>query len=204
MNNRLSYVALSVALLCTPALAQETAPTSASPTPTSADTASPAVTSDATAAPPAAETPPTAPADQAPVAETPAASEMPAAASADPRVGAPAAGKAQIVFFRPWNYFGGAVSFTIKEGDTAIAKVTNGRYYIYAADPGTHAYHVTSEATDALTLDLDEGETYYVKETMDMGVVLYRPNMAPSDAAAFAGYPKLKLAAPPKVDKPKV
>lgn len=214
MKKSISYLALSAALLWSPAFAQE-APAAEAPaaepaaveTPAPAPEAAPAVQPEAAAeAAPAApaETPAPAVAAEAaapaPEAVAPAApaETVVAAAPADARVTAVPAGKAQIVFFRPSNFFGGGVSFTITEGETDVAKVTNGRYYIWVTEPGSHTYQVKSETTDSLTLELDEGETYYVKQTMDMGVVLYRPNMAPSDAAAFAALPKLKLAKPPK------
>jgi hypothetical protein len=190
-----SYLAVAAALLCTPAAAQDEPAVDVAP----AAEVAPAVTPPAEPTPaseaaPAAEAQPAVEPTPAPVAEA-------AAAPADSRVSAVPAGKAQIVFFRPWNYFGGAVSFTIKEGETDVAKVTNGRYYVYVTEPGAHTYQVKSETTDSLTLELDEGETYYVKQTMGMGVILYRPNMTPSDAAVFASYPKLKLANPPKPRK---
>lgn len=42
-----------------------------------------------------------------------------------------------------------------------------------------------SEAKDILTLEVDAGETYYVVGGITVGVLAGRPNLSPSDAAAF-------------------
>ncbi len=136
---------------------------------------------------------PAAPANPAPVA--PATDSTP---SPSPSVGPgglvapPPAGKGQIVFFRPGAYLGMAVSFSIHEGATGVGKLGNNSYFVYVGDPGPHTFTVRSEATDTLNLEIDAGETYYVKETLGMGLVLYRPHLTPSDEATFEAK-KLKL-----------
>ncbi len=51
--------------------------------------------------------------------------------------------------------------------------------------PGTHEFNARSEARVALTLEVENGETYYVRCTIRMGIMVGRPNLAPTDAAAF-------------------
>ena len=48
-----------------------------------------------------------------------------------------------------------------------------------------------------LTIDADPGETYYVQGSVGMGLMVGRPNLAPSDQAAFeAVKAKLKEVTP--------
>lgn len=100
-------------------------------------------------------------------------------------VPAPAAGKGQIVFFRPSRYVGALVSFSVREGDTGIGKLTNGTYFVWDAEPGTHEYNISFEAKDTLRMEVEEGETYYVVQSVAMGVFAARPNLTPSSEDAF-------------------
>ncbi len=126
--------------------------------------------------------------DPAPAAATPAA---PAVAQLNP-IGAPEAGKGQIVFFRPSKYAGLAVSFSVREGNTGVIKLTNGTYGVLQVDPGIKEYNTSMEAKDTLRMEVDEGETYYVLQSLAMGLITYRPIMTPSSEAAFQAK-KLKL-----------
>lgn len=157
-------------------------------------------------APPPPEQAAPAAADSA-AAETPAAAEQPAAEQtateqtaaeqtgvAAGQIPPPPAGKGQVVFFRPSKLVGAAVSYKVREGETELGKLGNGRYFVHVADPGAHAYDVHSEVRDILNMEIDPGETYYVIGSLSVGVAVGRPNISPSDKAAFdqvAG--KLKL-----------
>ncbi|HEX3919475.1 MAG TPA: hypothetical protein VHW60_19230 [Caulobacteraceae bacterium] len=123
---------------------------------------------------------------------TPATDQTPPAASPG-KVPPPPAGKAEVVFFRPWAYPGALVSFTIHEGKTGVAKLGNNTYAVVTADPGDHTYTSQSEATDTLHLELDAGEVYYVRNTLGMGLMLYRPHLTPSDEATFDKSKSIKL-----------
>jgi hypothetical protein len=123
------------------------------------------------------------------------ADDKPAGAAvdqADSRVPAPPAGKGQIVFFRPFGA-GMALNPMVREDTTDIGRVGTSSYFIYVADPGPHVFSVKSEASDTLHMEVDVGETYYVEETIGMGVMVGRPHLTPSDAAAFAKLKGLKL-----------
>ncbi len=107
-------------------------------------------------------------------------------------IGAPEPGKGQIVFFRPSKYAGMAVSFSVHEGNTGVIKLTNGSYGVLQVEPGIKEYNTSFEAKDTLRLEVEEGETYYVIQSLSMGVLTYRPIMTPSSEAAFQAK-KLKL-----------
>ncbi|MEG1681292.1 MAG: DUF2846 domain-containing protein [Stenotrophomonas sp.] len=124
-------------------------------------------------------------ADRAVAGETAAQGGLIAPAPAD---------KAQIVFFRPSKFTGGAIGFKVREGEQELGKLRSGNYFIHLAEPGTHEYTVHSEAKDVLTMEVEEGETYFVQGTITMGVFAGRPNLSPSDEGTFNGMAdKLKL-----------
>jgi hypothetical protein len=110
----------------------------------------------------------------------------------------PPPGKGQIVFFRKSNYFGMLDWFNVRENGVALGKLTNGTYFVKITEPGTHTYTAATENHNVLHLEIDDGETYFIRGTMTMGVIIYEANMAPSDEATFdKAYPHLKLAKPP-------
>jgi hypothetical protein len=121
------------------------------------------------------------------------------ASAANGSIGAPPAGKGQVVFFREKKFVGGAVGYKVREGENELGKLSNGTYFVSVVEPGAHEYTVHSEAKDILNLEVEAGETYYVTGGITMGVFAGRPNLSPSDQAAFdalAG--KLKPAKPLK------
>lgn len=113
-------------------------------------------------------------------------------------VAPPAEGMAKVVFFRPKKFVGGAVGFIVREGETELGKLRNGNYFMIDVTPGKHAYVVHSEAKDVLNLDLEAGEIAYVAASISMGAFVGRPNLAPSDEAAFRAEAKLKPSKPLK------
>jgi hypothetical protein len=158
------------------------------------------------AAPAEATAPAAAPAPAEPAAAAPAesAAPAPAAESAAPaapvaggvvapgEIGQPPAGYGQIVFFRPSKFVGMAVGFKVREAGEELGLMKNGSYFVIAATPGRHEYEVYSEAKDILPVEV--GEVYYVSGSLSMGVMVGRPNLTPSDAAAFeAVRAKLKM-----------
>lgn len=116
-------------------------------------------------------------------------------------IAAPQAGAGQVVFFRPGSIMGAALGCTVREGAGQIARLGSGKYYVVPAQPGRHEYFTTGEATDKLTMEIEEGETYFVKCNIGMGVVAGRANLSPSDEASFAKKAKgLKLWDGPKAE----
>jgi hypothetical protein len=167
-----------------------------------------ALAQETSAAPPAAEAAPAAPADAAAPAPTPVAVDATAAAAvatpaapaealppvttANGGIAAPPAGKGQIVFFRPSRMGGAALSFSIREGNTGIGKLGNGSYFVHIAEPGPHEYTNQSEAKDTLRLEIEPGETYWVEQSIGMGIVMGRPHLTPSAKETFEAK-KMKL-----------
>ena len=182
MSLRSCAMALSASLLIPlGAFAQQVqAPTDATIATQEASVSAPeeAEAADTATAGDTAQTAPAAVADSPAAAESPARSGLIAAAPAD---------KAQIVFFRPSKFTGGAIGFKVREGQQELGKLRSGNYFIHLAEPGTHEYTVHSEAKDVLTIEVEEGETYFVQGTITMGVFAGRPNLSPSDQSTFDG-----------------
>ena len=128
-----------------------------------------------------------------------ATEESASSAPANGAIGAPPEGRGQIVFFRDKKFTGAAIRYKVREGATELGKLSNGSYFVHVAEPGAHEYTVHSEAKDILNLEVEAGETYYVIGGITMGFLAGRPNLSPSDQAAFDGMKaKLKPAAPLK------
>jgi len=214
MSISMRHAALTAAFclsLSAAAVAQETpppAPVEAAPAAAPVAPTDPAATVAAPAAPAEATAPAAAPAPAEPAAAAPAesAAPAPAAESAAPaapvaggvvapgEIGQPPAGYGQIVFFRPSKFVGMAVGFKVREAGKELGLMKNGSYFVIAATPGRHEYEVHSEAKDILPVEVEAGEVYYVSGSLSMGVMVGRPNLTPSDAAAFeAVRAKLKM-----------
>ena len=126
---------------------------------------------------------------------TATATAAPAAAATNTLITPAPADKGQIVFFRPSKMMGAAIGYKVREGETELGKLKNGKYFVIQVEPGAHAYTVHSEAKDVLNMEIEAGETYYVSGGVSMGVLAGRPNLSPSDEAAFmAVSKKLKMA----------
>jgi hypothetical protein len=146
-------------------------------------------------------------------AEKPAMSDQPPAASqAAPAATAgatpaSAAGKGHIVFFRPIRMNGAFYTYHIVEvGDDGkpapdspkLGDLPNGGAFSVDVDPGIHAYNITgplavNKAEDRLRLEVEPGETYYVEQTVRMGLITSGFRLAPADEARFTqSHVKLK------------
>ena len=190
---RTALLPLAIAAIAAfPALAQEAA-APAQPAPEAAP-------AEATPEPAPAE-----PAAPAPV-EAQAAEPAPAAAPAvrpapiPGRVEAPPEGKGQIVFYRRGGQPGFLLTFSVRENGKGVAKLPSGSYMVLPVEPGAHTYIIESEAKDALTLEVDADETYYVEQGMSMGIMVGHPHLTPSTQDAFAKQ-KLKLSTAVPTDK---
>lgn len=114
--------------------------------------------------------------------------------SAPAAIALPPAGKGQIVFFRAEAR---GVGCLVREGEGAaeqrLSKLTNNRFFIHTAEPGKHTYWAKNFSKDAVALEIEPGETYYVRCTVAIGMMAANPNLGPSSEAEFKlAMPKLK------------
>lgn len=109
-------------------------------------------------------------------------------------VGDAPADKAQVVFWRPGTIIGGALGCTVREGEgtneVEVARLGAGKYWVHLAEPGKHVYFTKGEATDRLNMELEAGETYFVRCNIGMGIMSGRAQVSPSDRATFVGKAK--------------
>ncbi len=105
--------------------------------------------------------------------------------SAPAAIPGPPAGQGQVIFWRPGTMVGGVMGCGVNMGTERISALGAGKYFVVNLAPGTHEFNARSEARDALTLEVEDGETYYVRCTIRMGFMVGRPNLSPSDVAAF-------------------
>jgi hypothetical protein len=101
-----------------------------------------------------------------------------------PEVPPPPAGMGQVVFYRT-SSMGMLVSCRVREGDTVVNRLPPGKYFIHQTTPGAHEYNVRSEARDSLRVEVEEGETLYVRCAIGMGIGVGRPNISPQNRADF-------------------
>ena len=139
---------------------------------------------------------PTTPATPAAPAEAPAATQAAPAAQATP-AGAP--GKGRIIFFRPSRLSGAFYTYHIVEvGDDGkpakdaprLGDLPNGGAFAVEVEPGVHAYNITgpmavNKAEDRLRMEVEPGETYYVEQTVRIGLITGGFRLAPADEARF-------------------
>jgi hypothetical protein len=145
---------------------------------------------------PAPETP--APAMPAPVPATPAQTAPTPAPVSSPvaqpakfsapvlkAIGPLVEGKAQVVFFRPSKFVGAMMGFIVREKDTELGKLRNGKYFVANVEPGKHTYTVHSEAADNTIVELEAGETYFITGSLSMGFLAGHPHLTVSDIKTF-------------------
>lgn len=114
------------------------------------------------------------------------------------KLGAPQPGKAMVVFYRPGSLMGVAMGCTVREGQDAakveIARLGSGKYWVHAAEPGKHDYRTEGERSDLVTLNVEPGQTYFVKCVIGVGIAAGSARIETADAADFAKKAKgLKL-----------
>jgi hypothetical protein len=122
----------------------------------------------------------------------------------------PAAGKGQIVVFRP-SSMGFAIKCTVRENGAMIGRVGAGKYYVVEVDPGLHNLTAKTEKTDTVAVQVEPDERSYVKCGITMGVMVGRPNLSPSteeeflkSAGKMSAMDSAKIAAEIEKDKAKL
>jgi hypothetical protein len=109
------------------------------------------------------------------------------AAPAAPATDAAGAATGTVVFFREKKMMGAAIRYKVRENGVELCKLGSGTFCTLQVPVGAHEYVVQTEAKDALKLEVESGETYYVQATISMGVMAGHANLAPSTKEAFDG-----------------
>ena len=106
------------------------------------------------------------------------------AAKVGPAIDPPPPGMGQVVFYRS-SMMGALISCKVREDGKVVNRLPPGKYFVHQTTPGAHEYTVKSEAKDKLRVEVEEGETQYVRCAIGMGIGLGRPNLSPQDRADF-------------------
>ena len=122
-----------------------------------------------------------------------------------PGVKPPPTGKGQIIFFRRARHadsWWGTCPVSERVGSTVqpLFKLGGNKFAVLPAEPRTHEYVTTTEATDRLTLEVEVGETYFVECELSIGGFAQQPaDLRPANLEDFVRLaPKLKPAAEKK------
>lgn len=120
-------------------------------------------------------------------------------AVATPTPAAAASEKGKIIFFRPGRLPGAIYTYYVVEtgDDGKVAKeaprlggLPNGGAFVLEVEPGVHSYNITGPmavnyADDRIRMDVEPGETYYVEQTVRIGLVTGGFRLVPADEARF-------------------
>jgi hypothetical protein len=88
----------------------------------------------------------------------------------------------RIVIYREPNYVGAALSYKVFVNDQMIVKIRNNTYYEYFCAPGEYVVHLGQSKNKQIKIDLQEGETYFIKIGMTMNLFAVVPEPIPVDA----------------------
>jgi len=135
----------------------------------------------------------------APVAITASAPAVAAKKDAAPayEIPTPPEGKGQIIFYRTGGLGGAALGCAVFDAgqEDKLSSLGSGRYFVLQSDPGERNFTVKSlETKDALTLEVEEEETQFVRCKIKSGFFSGRANISPSSEKEFRKkYKKPKL-----------
>ena len=107
--------------------------------------------------------------------------------SAAPIVASNPDGGGTIVFFREKKLFGAGARFKVRENGTELCKLSNGTYCVVNVAAGAHDFSPEKDAKETVKLNVQAGETYFVRGTISMGFLSGRGNLENSDRGAFEG-----------------
>ena len=117
---------------------------------------------------------------------TPASAELASITTKSGVIAPPPQGSGQVVFFRT-SAIGALLGCTARENDVELARLGVGKYYVVPLAPGIHELSAKSiESKDKLRIEVESGETYFVKCSIAMGFMSGRPKLSPSDEKTFA------------------
>jgi hypothetical protein len=96
-------------------------------------------------------------------------------------------GGGTIVFFREKKLFGAGARFKVRENGVELCKLSNGTFCVVSVPAGAHDFAPEQDAKETVKLDVQAGETYFVRGTISMGFLSGRGNLESSDRSAFEG-----------------
>ena len=104
--------------------------------------------------------------------------------------------KGRIYVFRP-THFGFAVPMDIIDNGTPIGKTYGHSYLSWEREPGRTNLVGKAETEETLPVFVKEGERIYIKQSVEMGIIMARNSLSPIDEGTAEKY--LTELKPPKV-----
>ncbi len=86
--------------------------------------------------------------------------------------------KGLVYIYRVPAFTGSAISYDIKVGGNTITTLKNGGYFPHQTNPGEIEFSASTEAKSAITLDVEVGQTYYIKGSISVGFLMGRPHLS--------------------------
>lgn len=124
----------------------------------------------------------------APVAMVASAPAALAQAEGEFKIPTPPAGKGQVIFYRTGGISGAALGCAVFDvgAEDKLSPLGAGKYFVLVSDPGPRSVTVKSlETKDAMTLEIEEGETQFVRCKIKSGFMSGRADIAPSNESEF-------------------
>jgi hypothetical protein len=88
----------------------------------------------------------------------------------------PPEGKALVYVVRP-TVIGGVVKFTTLCDDQVMGTTTGNQFLYVVLEPGMHHFESLAENKAKLSLQVEEGRTYFIKQKVQMGIVMARTDL---------------------------
>ncbi len=124
----------------------------------------------------------------APVALVASAPAALAQAEGEFKIPTPPEGKGQVIFYRTGGISGAALGCAVFDvgAEDKLSSLGAGKYFVLVSDPGPRSFTVKSlETKDAMTLEIEEGETQFVRCKIKSGFMSGRADIAPSNETEF-------------------
>lgn len=93
----------------------------------------------------------------------------------------PEEGKGTVVFYRVKKFSGGAITFNIQDSERNYGPIKNGGKITVNVEPGERTFFSQVLSSDAVSLNIEAGKTYYVKATVKVGYYAGRPKLTQVD-----------------------
>jgi hypothetical protein len=66
----------------------------------------------------------------------------------------------------------------VSSNGQVVNRLPPGRYFVHQVPAGVYDYSVKAETTDVLKVNVEEGQTSYVRCAINMGIMTGRPNLS--------------------------
>lgn len=82
-----------------------------------------------------------------------------------------------VYIYRPKKFYYGSSDFDVNANGFKIDTLKNGGYFHYIAKPGRIQFSARTEITSIVMLDVQPGQTYYIRGSMTKGQLVGRPHL---------------------------